>query len=138
MTAALVKANMPLGEPKEFAGETQEDKDISRWRWNQKHYFDNMNLTDPRMLRTPFLFKSLNDYVDKMVVQHPDTIAVAVESILNLVKPVEETFKYYLVHFLNKFAASNIVGMDAVYVHIVDQFYAKGMAPWTEKEQLEK
>ncbi len=138
LSAMLVKANMPLDEPKEFAGETQEDKEINRWRWNQKHYFDNMDLTDPRMLRTPFLFKSLTDYVDKMVVQHPDTIALAVERVLNLVKPAEETFKYYLIHFLNKYAASNIIGMDAVYVHIVEQFYAKGLAPWTEKEQLEK
>ena len=31
-------------------------------------------------------------------------------------EPAKETFKYYLVHYLNKYAASKIVGFDAVYV----------------------
>ena len=28
--------------------------------------------------------------------------------------------------------------MDAVYVHIVKNYYAKGLAPWTEEDQLKK
>ena len=28
--------------------------------------------------------------------------------------------------------------MDAVYVHLVNNYYAKGLAPWTEEEQLKK
>lgn len=139
LTAALVKANMPLDEPATLKKKdpSQEDQ-LARWRWNQQHYFDNINLADERMVRTPFLFQKVNDYVDKMVVQHPDTISIAIDRVLNLMKPAPETFKYYLVHFLNKFAASKIVGMDAVYVHIVDNYYAKGLAPWTEEAQLEK
>lgn len=137
MTAAIVRANMPLEEP-EYEGETEEDKQMARWRWNVEHYFDNLNLGDSRLMRSPFLFNKVNDYTDKMVVQHPDTVAKAVDRVLNLMQPSEETFKYYLIHFLNKYAASNIVGMDAVYVHIVENYYEKGLAPWTEEEQLAK
>lgn len=139
LTAALVKANMLLEEPERFKQkDLSESEQVARWRWNQQHYFDHVNLSDPRMLRTPFLFNKVNEYVDKMVVQHPDTISLAIDRVLGLMKPAPETFKYYLVHFLNKFAASKIVGMDAVYVHIVENYYAKGFAPWTEEEQLEK
>ncbi|MEM8524078.1 MAG: redoxin domain-containing protein [Bacteroidota bacterium] len=137
LTAAIVKANMPLQEPK-YEGKDDMEIQRNRWRWNQEHYFDNLNLGDPRLLRSPFLFQKVNDYVDKMVVQHPDTISIAVDRVLNLMRPAPETFKYYLIHFLNKYAGSKIVGMDAVYVHIVDNYYAKGAAPWTEEEQLAK
>jgi thiol-disulfide isomerase/thioredoxin len=90
------------------------------------------------MLRTPFLFQKIDHYVNKMTVQHPDSIAVAIDRVLALTKPAEETFKFYLIHFLNFYAKSNYVGMDAVYVHIGQQYYAKGMAPWTDEESLKK
>jgi thiol-disulfide isomerase/thioredoxin len=43
-----------------------------------------------------------------------------------------------LVHFLNKYASSKVVGEDKVYVHIAENYYCKGLAPWTEEEQLAK
>lgn len=137
LTAAIIKANMPLDEPETLLS-TDEETRVKRWRWNQKHYFDNLDLDDPRMLRTPFLFPKVMDYVEKMVVQHPDTINLAIDRVLEEMKPAEETFKFYLIHFLNKYANGKIVGQDAIYVHLVDNYYAKGLATWTEQEQLDK
>ena len=39
---------------------------------------------------------------------------------------------------MNEYAKSKIVGFDAVYVHLAENYYAKGKAPWTEEEQLSK
>ncbi|MCO6479058.1 MAG: redoxin domain-containing protein [Phaeodactylibacter sp.] len=136
LTAAIIKANLPADIP-EFKG-TEEDVQLKRWRYSQEHYFDNLDLADPRMLRTPFLFQRVDYFVHKLQVQHPDTIAKAIDYVLERMKPAEETFKFYLIHFLNEYARSNIVGMDAVYVHLVNNYYANGLAPWTEEEQLKK
>lgn len=136
MTAAIIRANLPLDTP-EFTG-TEEEVQIQRWRWTQAHYFDNLNLADPRILRTPFLFSRVDYFVQKLQVQHPDTIGQAIDIVLEQMKPAEETFKFYLIHYLNFYAASKYVGMDAVYVHLVDNYYAKGLAPWTDEEQLAK
>lgn len=136
LTAALIKANLPLDTP-EFEG-NEEEKQIKQWRHTQKHYFDNINMQDVRMLRTPFLFQRIDYFINKLQVNHPDTIAKAIDVVLEKVKPAEETFKFYLIHFLNTYARSKIVGMDAVYVHLVEKYYATGLAPWTEEEQLTK
>lgn len=136
ITSAIIKANLPLDIP-EFEGEEQ-DQQMKRWRWMQKNYFNQIDLTDQRLLRTPFLFERVDYFVNKLQVQHPDTIAMAVDFVLEKMRPAEETFKFYLIHFLNQFAGSKIVGMDAVYVHIVEQYYAKGDASWTDEEQLKK
>ncbi|MCB0639583.1 MAG: redoxin domain-containing protein, partial [Lewinella sp.] len=109
-----------------------------RWRWTIDHYFDHLDIGDPRMLRTPFLFQRVDYFVQKLTVQHPDSISLAIDRVLEGMKPAPETFKYYLIHFLNFYAASKFVGMDAVYVHLVDNYYAHGLAPWTEQEQLDK
>jgi hypothetical protein len=49
-----------------------------------------------------------------------------------------EAFQYYLVYFLNDAAKSKRMGMDAVYVHLVDQYYTTGKATWADEEQMKK
>ncbi len=135
-TASLIMAQKDIQIPEFQGNESQVDE--KRWRYYQAHYFDNINMSDSRLLRTPFLFQKVQYFIDKLTVQHPDTISAAIDRVLELMKPAEETFKFYLIHFLNKYAKSKYIGMDAVYVHLGLNYYAKGLAPWTEEEQLEK
>ena len=136
LPAAIIRANLPNDFP-EFTG-TDEEINGQKWRWLQKHYFDNIDLGDTRMLRTPFLFQRVDYFVQKLHVQHPDSIAIAIDYVLEEMRPSEDIFQYYLIHFLNFYAASKFVGMDAVYVHLVNKYYSKGDAPWTDQEQLDK
>ena len=134
--AAVVRSNLPIDVP-EFDG-TDEERQFRTWRHYQRHVFDHVDLADPRLLRTPFLFERVTYFVDDLQVQHPDTLVRAIDRVLERMAPAEETFKTYLIHFLNKYAQSRIVGMDAVYVHLASNYYATGRAPWTEPEQLER
>lgn len=137
LTAMVIRANMPLDPPK-MEGSDQKEKDLKAFYWMRSHWFDNMDLADPMMVRTPFLFPKVDHYVNKMTVQHPDSIIIAVDKVLEKMKSAEDNFKFYLIHFLNEYAKSNIVGMDAVYVHIAQKYYKAGLAPWTEEDQLKK
>lgn len=135
LTAAIIRANLPLENVPEFTGE---QKDLHAFYWTRNHWFDNIDVSDPRMLRTPFLFQKIDHYINKMTPQHPDSINLAIDKVVEMTRPAPETFKFYLIHFLNTYAKSNIVGMDAVYVHIAEKYYKTGQAPWTEEEQLKK
>lgn len=135
--AAVIKANMPFDMP-EFEGETEEIRQKAQLDWIRAHYFDNIDLADPNLIRTPFFFEKVNYFLKTFYSQHPDSIGPALTMILDAMEPSEENFQFFLVHYLNEYAKSNIVGMDAVYVHLVDTYYAKGRAPWTESDQLEK
>ncbi|MEO1263035.1 MAG: redoxin domain-containing protein [Bacteroidota bacterium] len=136
LTAAIIKSNKPVDIP-EFEGTDQEKQRLSFY-YMRDHWFDNTDMADPRMVRTPFLFKKIQHYVEKMTVQHPDSLKIAVDNVLEEAGPAEETFKYYLIHFLNEYAKSKLVGMDAVYVHLANKYYKTGRAPWTDEEQLDK
>lgn len=136
LSTLIIKANLPQEVPDfEEAGEKSR---LKRWLYTKEHFFDNIDPANPYMLRTPFLFQKVDYYVNKLQVQHPDSIFMAIDQVLKLMEPTEETFKFYLIHFLNEYAKSNIVGMDAVYVHLVNKYYAQGKAPWTDEEQLKK
>jgi thiol-disulfide isomerase/thioredoxin len=136
LTAAFI-SNRVDPELPEFKG-TDEENQIARWRYIRDRYFDQFEMADPRLVHAPFFFQRVEQYINKLTVQHPDSLIKAIDVVLTKVQPAEETFKFYLVHFLNKFAKSKIVGMDAVYVHLVDTYYNKGLAPWTDEEQLAK
>lgn len=136
LTAQIIKSTLSVDMP-EFEG-TDEEKQVKQWRYMQKHYFDNLDLENPCMLRTPFLFQRVDYFVNKLQVQHPDTLFEAIERVVDAMEPAEETYKFYVIHFLNAYATSKIVGMDAVYVKLAEKYYATGKAPWVEEEQLEK
>lgn len=136
MTEMVIKANLPLDVPK-FEGESKE-KETKAFYWMRSHWFDHFDLADPKLVRTPFLFPKVTHFVDKMTVQHPDSLIIAIDYVLQKMRPAEDNFKFYLIHFLNQFAKSNIVGMDAIYVHIAQKYYKAGLAPWTEADQLKK
>jgi hypothetical protein len=136
LTAVMIKANTEVPPP-ELMG-TQEERQQQLLKFYQKHYFDNVPMRDQRLVRTPFLHEKIDYYITKLTPQVPDSISKSIDFILSKFDPEGEAFKYYLVHFLNTYAKSNIVGMDAVYVHLVEEYYMKGKAPWTEGDQLNK
>ena len=65
-------------------------------------------------------------------------MAESVDFLLEKMDPKSDFFKFYVVHFINKAASSKVVGMDKVYVHMVDNYYANGRAYWADEEQLAK
>lgn len=135
-TAAIVKASLPIDYP-EFEG-TESEKQAKAWRYAQKHYLDNINLADERLIRTALLHPRVDYFVQKLQVQNPDTISAAIDYILPQMQSAKENYKYFVIHFLNKYAKSKVIGMDAVYVHMAEKYYTDGKAPWTEPDQLEK
>ncbi|MDX2135865.1 MAG: redoxin domain-containing protein [Saprospiraceae bacterium] len=136
LAAKMVRSAIEPDIP-EFQG-SEEDVRKLQYYWYRAHFFDNLSLSDPCLLRSPVMFPKVDAYVNKVVPQHPDSINVAIDSLLRDMSPSPELYKYYLIHFLNYFAKSNIVGMDAVYVHIAQEYYCKGNANWAQKEDVEK
>ena len=137
-TALFLKASQEVTIP-----DPPKDKDGNiidstfQYRYYKAHYLDNLDLSDERLVRTPLLHGRVMNYFDKVVPQHFDSIIVYMDDVLEK-STDEEMFKYLLVNLLNKYAKSNIVGMDAVYVHLVNNYYKAGKAPWTDEDQLMK
>ncbi len=136
--SAIIQANQATIPPDFQEVADPEDRRTRQWRWLQEHYFDGLDLADARLLRTPFLFERIDYYVKKLQVNHPDTLAAAIDRVLARFDPLSDAFKYYTVHYINEAASSKIVGMDALYVHMIDRYYKTGRAYWTDEEQLSK
>jgi thiol-disulfide isomerase/thioredoxin len=135
ISSQMLKANKEIVVP-DFSDAA--DPNLARYQYYREHYFDNINLDNPASLRTPYLHQRVDYYINKLTPNHPDSISIALDNILEQMEPAPETFKFYLSHFLNEYAASKIVGYDAIYVHLVDKYYADGKATWVEQDNLDK
>jgi len=133
-TAALIKSEIEYEIPA-YDGSPQEVQYL-QYYFRKKHYFDMMNLADPRLLRSEILFNKVFYYLDNLTPKNTDSLNVAIDKVLSLVKPAPQTFKYYLDHIMITYASSDIIGMDAVYVHVVDKYYSAEATPWVAKEDL--
>lgn len=134
ITAGVVRANLTPEDPK-FTGE---DAEMKRWQYTKRHFFDNLDLSDDRLLRSPVAFGKVDYFMNKLTVQMPDSIITSLRHVIDLAKPNEETFQYYVIHFLNTYAKSKVMGMDEVFVYIAENYYATGEASWTPEENLQK
>jgi hypothetical protein len=108
-----------------------------QYRYYKNHYFDNFNIADARLLRTPLYEQKVKNYVEKVIPLIPDSINKEVDMLLEKVRNNEEVFRYLLVTLFNQYASSQIMGMDAVFIHIAEKWYLP-LATWSDKEFKDK
>lgn len=108
------------------------------YHYFKSHFWDDFDFSDDRFVNTPIFHQKLKKYMEQLTPRHPDSIIVSSDYLLERTRASDEQFKYTLIWLLNKFASDKVMGMDAVYVHLVENYYMKGDAPWVGKKQLEK
>lgn len=97
----------------------------STWQYfyYRNHYFDNFNFADPRMLRTPFYEDKIMTYLNKVIPQVPDSLIRQVDYLIEKSRSDSGLFSFMLITLFNYYGKSNIMGMDAVHVHLADKYY---------------
>jgi peroxiredoxin len=114
------------------------DKGLYQYLYFKDHFWDGIDLADPGLLRTPLLHSKITEYLDNVIVQDPDSVILAVDYILQTASNNPEAYRYTLITLANKYETSPVMGLDKVFVHIVDEYYLKGTADWVDQETLDK
>ncbi len=112
--------------------ENGREDSVYAYNYYKQHYWDNIDVTDDRLLRTPLLHKKLEKYFTKVLYQFPDTIIKEADTFINKTRDNKEVFKYTVWYLTFKFETSNIMGFDEIFVHMVDTYYVTGEAFWAD------
>ena len=110
--------------------------------WYRNHFFDNFNIYDPDMLRTPLYEKKLLEYLDwftrNHLVMYPvDTVCAELDRMLTKAKPVKAVFQCVLATMFNHFTKSELMVRENIWVHLVDKWYVP-YADWANVDELKK
>jgi thiol-disulfide isomerase/thioredoxin len=108
------------------------------YHYFKEHYFDNVDFSDNRLLRTPIFGAKMQKYVQDLTAQMPDSIMKTADYIVEKSRADSEMFKYCVWWFTYTYETSKIMGMDEVFVHMVEKYYMTGQAYWMDSAQLVK
>ena len=104
------------------------------YRYYKAHFWDAVDLSDDRLIRTPVFHKKLDTYFDKVIIKDADTIINEIDHILSQMNEEGDLYKFSLWHLTIKFDESQIMGHDAILVYLSDQYFSKGKAAWLHEE----
>ncbi len=106
------------------------------YKYYKKHFFDGFAFSDDRLLRSPVYAPKIKKYYTQVLLQVPDTLIKEADSIIAASKPNKETYKYCIWYFTYQSETSEIMGIDAVFVHLVNKYYKTGEAYWVNEKVL--
>jgi len=137
--AKFIKSTIVVEVPESPKGDDGKDIDPNfGYKYYKEHYFDYMDFSDAKMLRTPNFYQKVDDYLEKMTVKHPDSIISSAHIIIEKSRADKEVFRYCVVNITYKYETSNIMGMDAVFVDLAENYYLSGDAFWADSTLIAK
>ena len=142
--STFLKATLDINVPEPPILPDGKKDSVWQYYYFRNHYFDNFDYTDSRLLRTPLIEDKVMDFVTKIIPQIPDSIMPYLDMMLDKSKADSNVFRYMLISIFNHFAKSNVMGMDAVYIHLAEKYYIND-SWWSDekfiadmKERIEK
>lgn len=138
LLAVLVNSLIPIEVPEFKVPAVVSNPDSVKWLmnylYNKEHFFDNIDMKDERLLRTPILYARLQAFFTGVVIQSPDSINKEIDKLIKKVEGNHKIFQYVSVYLFNHFRESEIMGHDAVMVKLADDIYLTPKADWVTKE----
>jgi thiol-disulfide isomerase/thioredoxin len=130
--SVLIKASTEPEMPDVPVLENGREDSVFAYQYYKNHYWDNFDLTDDRLLRSPLFHKRMDRYFEQVLYQHPDTITKEADKFIDRIRPSKEVFKYVVWYLTFTYETSKIMGFDEIFVHMADNYYATGEAFWAD------
>ena len=118
--AAILKALKEVEVPDSIKNQS----DLSYY-YLREHFWDNVDLSDGRLLRTPLLTSKVETYLDKLTPPIADSVIVSINKMIAQTKANTEVRDYLIWLFTSKYQNPKIMGLDAVFVYLADNYFAK-------------
>jgi len=136
LVGKIIKMALDVEVPEDILKLGEEDP-LVQYYWYRKHYWDNVDKTDPRLVRDQMFHRLLDKYYTKILPQIPDTLANEAIKLVDSFENYDMT-KYTTHYVTYSSETSNIMCMDKVFVKMVNKYYRTGKADWLDEEQMAK
>jgi peroxiredoxin len=113
------------------------NNDSSTIFWYYKnHYWDNFDLNDSRLLRTPIIDKKIKQYFKKFVAFKADSVIKDIDKTIKLAGNNNEVVSYLVWYYTSEYQDPKYMGFDKVFVHLVDNYFKKRKIDYTTPSVL--
>lgn len=111
-----------------------------RYNYYKDHYWDNIDLGEDGLLRTPVYHNKLKVFMTRTFMQIPDTIIKEADKLIKKIEAAggKELFRYTVMWITNYYEESKIVCMDKVLHYMGTNYYCAGKTPWADTGTIRK
>lgn len=104
----------------------------------RKEFWDNIDFSDRRLLRTPMIGNKLKRYFKDITPQHPDSIFAAAKLLMEKVENHKEYFKVFANWVVLQYepGKSTLMDSEAVFVNMVENYFTKEKNFWSDSLQV--
>ncbi len=111
---------------------------LFKYVYNKDHYWDNVDFSDDRLLRTPFIEQKMKDFFKNIVLTQPDSLTKEAAKLCELARKNKYFFQYTVIFTTNYFETSQIMGMDRVFVDLAEKYYLSNQCWWADSTLISK
>ena len=115
-------------------------KDSNSFKMNYyiNNYWNNVDLSDDRLGKSALFYNQMENYFMKVIPQIPDSVIKRIDIFLNQLTPNGSMMKSAIEFLAYAHAKTKLMGMDAVYVHVADNYILNGRSNWIAEDQIAK
>ena len=109
-----------------------------QFRYYKSHFFDSFDFSDSRLIRTPVFHSKINTYLENLTAKTPDSIIVSCDYLIEKSRANPDVFKYVVSYLTSTYERSKIMGLEKVFVHLVNKYYSTNEVTWVDESQMFK
>jgi peroxiredoxin len=126
----FIKANNEIDLTPFIIGNNGKTDSTLMYPMYKKHFFDNLDFKDPRLIWTPVWASKVNLYFDKVCNPNPDSMKREIDHFFQMTSDNPQTQKFAAWFLSLKFESSQILGYDALFVYIVRNYLENNRIEW--------
>jgi len=112
------------------------------WTFNyyKKHYWDNIDLSEDGLVRTPVFYNKLKYYIQKVYPQIPDSVIAGADRLIGKIdeQKAPELFHFAVWWLTNTYEENKTVCMDKMLHYMASTYYCAGRAWWADSSTVAK
>ncbi len=127
--------NPTLQFPKKSSGTLDTALQVQLYR---NDYWNNTDVSDEKLLRTPIIANKLKTYITQLVPQNPDSIIKYAVPLIEKSKKCPDCFKFIVNWISIQYEKPSIMGDEKILVYMADNYFTDEIAgPWFKENPYE-
>lgn len=123
--------NPQLKEIRMPNGMMDEEAQVMAFR---NEFWDGVNFSDDRLLRTPVIFNKLKRYITELTPQNANAIKESADKLLSKVLDKPEFYKFFANWITLQYepGKSTVMDAEAIHVHMIQNYFTRERAFWSD------
>lgn len=135
--ATFIQATRDIEIPNQLVNKNHNYLDsLYAYNYYAQHFFDNFDLSDSRLLRTPIYNEKVEYYLTRVVIPVSDSLINAIDFLIESTEKDKELFKNMLSLLMLYFTRNNMIETDEAFVYLAEKYYLP-KAYWATSETKE-